>query len=1083
MTYFKRQLPAVIAAAVLIGQLTLPSAWAVQSQMGEDAWIIAEQFPDQKLQAWLQDRGNLGGIGADGILTAQERQAVTALNVSRLGLSSLEGLEAFPNLQILDCSQNQLTQLDLTGNPKLRQLHCANNRIQQLDLSQNMELTNLNCNFNRLTRLDLSGHDKLVTLTCEMNYIEELDLSGCTQLIWMYCRNNQLTELDLSDNSKLEFIETFDNRLTEIDVRHLENLRFLHIDHNRLTELDMSHNKKLEGSGFVARNNVAQRIYLPDQPGLIVDQEDYWEQDPIPGHDQVAWYLDEACTQPAPEYLEAQGQTLYSKRIPNRYTIYFSANGGTGAMAGVKAQWGETVELPEQEFRRYGYTFSHWNSQPRGDGDRYNPGDMVENLAGKNTDGDRITLYAQWRANEYTIKLNPNQGQGDEQELKAVYGQPIALPKNTFERENLEFAGWSLTPNGTVRYPDQGQVESLTAQDGGEVVLYAVWRTPLSEIKKPYLEELEQTFHSYSAPEGESKRYTAQDWSTLSQAYAQAASAIEQAETEYQMRQALAQGKQDMAAVPTLADRVEEVTEGWESDHQMALSDLRVKRLNESNAQEIKNRAQAAIEDLDQNQLAIYCPLESAEDRGQVVGLAAVQLLATGEKLNELQSAAEWVLQLDGVTLRPMEQVRGADLDTYQVAVARWEALDQTQKNYCSTSIVQDLNSRYELAGQKRSETMALQNEYDGLDKSLYSQQGQAALAGELEKGLAAIEGAASVAQAQQARQEAWDRMDQIPTAEEETTQPPEPPAGDGGGAGGGNTGGGGAGGGGTTPEKPQEPTEPEGGVSQTITDPETGASALVTTTPDGSVSAEVTVPQGVTSATLRIPCEGKISTVAVLVEADGSRRILPRSMYQDGVLAVRLDRSASIEIVDGAKTFSDVSEKDWFAPAVQFTASRELFSGVGGGTFAPNHTMTRAMLVTVLYQLEGRPAVTGEPVFADVSDNDWYGAAAQWAAEQGITGGTTGGMFSPERAISRESLALMLYRAAGSPELSENEWKELDRFQDREMISPWAREAMAWAGAQGILAGDPQGRLLPQKDGTRAEVSAMLARFVAQTI
>ncbi|MDY4661230.1 MAG: leucine-rich repeat domain-containing protein [Pseudoflavonifractor capillosus] len=285
-----KKIPIALTAIALVGQLSMPAtALAVmQSRTYMGDINITEVFRDQKFQAWLLKSSNLGGVGADGILTEEERQAVTELNLSGLGLTSLEGLEVFPNLQLLDCSRNNLTQLDLSQNPALVQLYCSNNRLTSLDVSQNMNLEHLSCSFNRITQLDLTGHSKLIALNCEMNLLTSLTLTGCTDLLSMYCRNNLLTSLDLTDNTKLVFIETFDNRLTSIDVSKLEDLTFLHIDHNRLKELDMSHNTKLQGGGFVARNNFMEKIYLPNQPGLIVYLDDYEEQDPIDGYDRAA---------------------------------------------------------------------------------------------------------------------------------------------------------------------------------------------------------------------------------------------------------------------------------------------------------------------------------------------------------------------------------------------------------------------------------------------------------------------------------------------------------------------------------------------------------------------------------------------------------------------------------------------------------------------------------------------------------------------------------------------------------------------------------------------------------------------------
>ena len=267
-----------------------------------------------------------------------------------------------------------------------------------------------------------------------------------------------------------------------------------------------------------------------------------------------------------------------------------------------------------------------------------------------------------------------------------------------------------------------------------------------------------------------------------------------------------------------------------------------------------------------------------------------------------------------------------------------------------------------------------------------------------------------------------------------------------------------------------------------TVTDEKTGASAQVTTGTDGKVTAQVTVPQGVSQATIRIPCKkGNTGTVAVLVGEDGSRRVLPYSVYENGNLAVRLDGSARIELVDGSKDFSDVGSDAWYADAVQFTASRELFSGVGGGAFAPRQTMTRAMLVTVLHRLEGTPAASGSGAFQDVPTDTWYSEAAEWAAEQNIAGGTGDAAFAPGRAITREQLAVMLYRYAGIPALTAKQ--TVDSFGDGAQVSSWARDAMAWACGEGILTGDDKGQLRPQDNSTRAEVSAMLERFVKRTV
>ncbi len=480
MKLHARRMTAAMAALILAGQLTLPAAALGGSDTGlfSGDVEITQAFSDAKLIAWLKDARNLNGAGADGVLTLAERQAVTSLDLSGQGLTSLEGLAAFPNLETLNCSQNKLTELDLTQNPNLTRLYCTDNLLTELDVSKNPKLISLYCAYNRLTSLDVSGHGDLVALNCEMNLLTELDLSGCTSLLSLYCRNNLLKTLDLTDNTALEFIETFANQLTSIDVTHLSELNFLHIDHNKLTTLDMSGNLKLEGGGFVARNNMVETIKLPNSPQLTVYLDDYEEQDPIEGHDRAEWFLDEEYQTPAPKELKAEGQTLYSRRIPNQYTIYFSPNGGTGSMDPISAKWGETFNLTENKFQRRGYTFEKWSQLSWEDYKPLTDKQQVSNLAGAKTDGDRVTLYARWTPNSYTIQLDGNGAtDGSMDTISATYGTAVKLTANAYEKTGMEFAGWALEPGGPVRYPNEAPVLNLT--DGTDTVtLYAVWRQP-----------------------------------------------------------------------------------------------------------------------------------------------------------------------------------------------------------------------------------------------------------------------------------------------------------------------------------------------------------------------------------------------------------------------------------------------------------------------------------------------------------------------------------------------------------------------------------------------------------------------------
>ena len=214
---------------------------------------------------------------------------------------------------------------------------------------------------------------------------------------------------------------------------------------------------------------------------------------------------------------------------------------------------------------------------------------------------------------------------------------------------------------------------------------------------------------------------------------------------------------------------------------------------------------------------------------------------------------------------------------------------------------------------------------------------------------------------------------------------------------------------------------------------------------------------------------------MAVLVYADGSREVVRKSIADEGVLQVTipLDGSAKLEILDNSKAFDDVPEDNWAAQAVAFASGHELFQGTGGGKFSPEEPMSRGMLAVVLHNLERNPAAVGGS-FDDVNHQQWYGEAVTWAAEQGIVTGYGDGKFGPNDRITREQLAVILWRYAGQPTASQDL-----PFSDAEQASSWALAALGWATEQGILHGKNGGILDPGGFATRAETAQMLMQFL----
>ena len=184
------------------------------------------------------------------------------------------------------------------------------------------------------------------------------------------------------------------------------------------------------------------------------------------------------------------------------------------------------------------------------------------------------------------------------------------------------------------------------------------------------------------------------------------------------------------------------------------------------------------------------------------------------------------------------------------------------------------------------------------------------------------------------------------------------------------------------------------------------------------------------------------------------------------------------VEFTNGVLPFTDVREADWFYDDVVYAYENGLFSGTSDTTFSPNTSMTRAMLVTVLYRLEGQPTVSGRSGFSDVKLNSYYEDAVTWAADNGIVNGTGATTFSPNANVTREQMAAILYRYAQYKQYGTTASAGLNGFSDAAKVSTYAKAPLSWAVAEKLVNGS-EGRLLPTGNATRAQVAAILHRFV----
>ena len=183
---------------------------------------------------------------------------------------------------------------------------------------------------------------------------------------------------------------------------------------------------------------------------------------------------------------------------------------------------------------------------------------------------------------------------------------------------------------------------------------------------------------------------------------------------------------------------------------------------------------------------------------------------------------------------------------------------------------------------------------------------------------------------------------------------------------------------------------------------------------------------------------------------------------------------------------FTDVVAGTWYYGAAAYAYNNGLFAGMTPTTFAPNATMTRAMLVSVLWRLAGAPAPKAPNTFVDVPDGAWYTDAVTWAAENGVVSGIGGSRFDPSGFVTREQTAEILYNYAHSKGYDVSARADLTAFPDAASVSGWAEEALSWANAAGLINGtvrDGQTILDPQGSASRAQVAMILMNYVEHVV
>lgn len=230
----------------------------------------------------------------------------------------------------------------------------------------------------------------------------------------------------------------------------------------------------------------------------------------------------------------------------------------------------------------------------------------------------------------------------------------------------------------------------------------------------------------------------------------------------------------------------------------------------------------------------------------------------------------------------------------------------------------------------------------------------------------------------------------------------------------------------------------------------------------NSATEIKIDVPKNSGKTTVEIPVDNVTSgTVAVIVHPDGTEEIAKSSKPTEHGVQLKLSGSTTVKIIDNSKTFDDIKDH-WSRDEVNFVAARELFNGVGGNQFGVSQPMTRGMVNTVLARLAGVDTTPGQ-------GQAWYEVGTDWAKKNGISDGT-----NPTAPVTREQLATLLYRYAGSPSVSGTL-----HAADAASVSDYAEDALLWANQNGIVNGVGSNTIAPKDNAQRAQVAAMLARYL----
>ena len=743
----------------------------------------------------------------------------------------------------------------------------------------------------------------------------------------------------------------------------------------------------------------------------------------------------------------------------------------TGLKWTVTADAEGSVTMPSEPIRA-GYTFQGWY-------DAKTSGTAYSNESPLTADK---TVYAQWTPNNYSVAYHANaaDASGSMENKSFVYGaEPAMLTKNGFARTGYTFCGWATSPAAAhVVYADEQAVSNLTSANGGVVDLYAVWVRSAFKVSGSVVEEIEGAA-APSAVSGVTVRLMRGDTQIGESAITDASGtysfngvpsgtynivATRTVENGEQTVTALVTvgGEDTTAAQVTLpAPNINSVLEvasdapavmvgglnELAKDHAEADKDVTVtmtvekkeETAEDSAVEEIKNSVERERTELDYLEIKVEKEVmqdgtKVTDESGTLAQTSRVMEIIVPFKTNHRSNFSVYrnhegkAAGLNKLSARPET---GFTDGTFFVDLAN--ALVYIYANQFSTYAVgYEENYNVTVNGGSGSGDYAA-----GATVTITA---DAAPSGKVFDKWTTSDGVAFANASSSTTTFTMPAKDVTVIATYKAS--------------------GSIGGGNGATYSPTVSDPDNGTVSISPTSPKTGDKVTITAKPDKGYEVDTVTVTDVS---------GK--TVEVTKNADGTYSFTQPS----GKVKIDVTFKEG-STTDALAVFSDVNASDWYAEAVRWALDNGVMNGVGNGKFNPNGDTSRAMIVTMLWRLEGSPTYAGASEFSDVDNEQWYGQAVRWANAEGIVKGDNG-KFIPNGAVTREQLATMLYRYAQYKKADVSATASLGNYGDAQTVSSWATSAMQWAVGSGIINGIGSD-LAPAGNATRAQVATMLMRY-----